>query len=41
MTGIAGRRLFNEYIKMIGNAFGYNGPEAKGSLEQIKRWFRR
>ncbi|MEK3791678.1 YdcF family protein [Paenibacillus sp. FSL R7-0204] len=31
---------FNEYIKMIGNAFGYNGPEAKGSLEQIKRWFR-
>lgn len=32
---------FNEYIKMIGNAFGYNGPEAKGSLEQIKRWFRR
>ncbi|WP_238652132.1 YdcF family protein [Paenibacillus piscarius] len=32
---------FNEYIKMIGNAFGYNGPEAKSSLEQIKRWFRR
>lgn len=32
---------FNEYIKMIGNAFGYNGPEAKGSLEQIKSWFRR
>ncbi|MEK4850308.1 YdcF family protein [Paenibacillus sp. FSL H7-0756] len=32
---------FNEYIKMIGNAFGYNGPEAKVSLEQIKRWFRR
>lgn len=32
---------FNEYIKMIGNAFGYNGPEAKGALEQIKRWFRR
>ncbi|ETT72279.1 hypothetical protein C173_14610 [Paenibacillus sp. FSL R7-277] len=31
---------FNEYIKMIGNAFGYNGPEAKGSLKQIKRWFR-
>ncbi|MNC16909.1 hypothetical protein D3C75_647740 [compost metagenome] len=30
----------NEYIKMIGNAFGYNGPEAKGTLEQIKQWFR-
>ncbi|NQX45876.1 YdcF family protein [Paenibacillus tritici] len=32
---------FNEYTKMIGNALGYNGPEAKSSLEQIKRWFRR
>ncbi|WP_342424814.1 YdcF family protein [Paenibacillus sp. FSL E2-0178] len=32
---------FNEYTKMIGNAFGYNGPEAKSALEQIKRWFRR
>lgn len=31
---------FNEYIKMIGNAFGYNGPEAKGTLEEIKHWFR-
>ncbi|SDJ18628.1 hypothetical protein SAMN05216192_1133 [Paenibacillus typhae] len=30
---------FNEYIKMIGNAFGYNGPEAKESLQEIKRWF--
>lgn len=30
---------FNEYIKMIGNAFGYNGPEAKQSLQEIKRWF--
>lgn len=32
---------FNEYTKMIGNAFGYNGPEAKSAFEQIKRWFRR
>ncbi|AIQ20121.1 hypothetical protein H70357_28005 [Paenibacillus sp. FSL H7-0357] len=31
---------FNEYTKMIGNVFGYNGPEAKDALEQIKRWFR-
>lgn len=31
---------FSEYTKMIGNAFGYNGPEAKNALEQIKRWFR-
>ncbi|WP_269847326.1 YdcF family protein [Paenibacillus sonchi] len=31
---------FNEYTKMIGNLFGYNGPEAKDALEQIKRWFR-
>ncbi|MGN7763264.1 YdcF family protein [Paenibacillus sp. 22594] len=30
---------FSEYTKMIGNAFGYNGPEAKNALEQIKRWF--
>ncbi|AIQ70686.1 YdcF family protein [Paenibacillus graminis] len=30
---------FNEYTKMIGNLFGYNGPEAKDALEQIKRWF--
>ncbi|QUL53897.1 YdcF family protein [Paenibacillus tritici] len=33
--------IFNEYTKMIGNALGYNGPEAKSALEQIKRWFRR
>ncbi|MBW4084536.1 YdcF family protein [Paenibacillus sp. S150] len=32
--------IFNEYTKMIGNLSGYNGPEAKSSLEQIKRWFR-
>lgn len=31
---------FNEYIKMIGNAFGYNGPEAKKALDEIKGWFR-
>ncbi|WP_339266752.1 YdcF family protein [Paenibacillus sp. FSL R5-0470] len=31
---------FNEYTKMIGNAFGYDGPEAKSALEQIKHWFR-
>ncbi|WP_339319214.1 YdcF family protein [Paenibacillus sp. FSL R10-2734] len=31
---------FNEYIKMIGNTFGYNGPEAKSTLDQIKNWFR-
>lgn len=31
---------FNEYIKMIGNAFGYNGPEAKSVLEEIKKWFK-
>ncbi|OKP96265.1 YdcF family protein [Paenibacillus sp. P46E] len=31
---------FSEYTKMIGNVFGYNGPEAKNALEQIKRWFR-
>ncbi|MFC3748205.1 hypothetical protein [Paenibacillus sp. GCM10012306] len=31
---------FNEYVKMIGNAFGYNGPEAKDVLNQIKAWFR-
>ncbi|WP_028530584.1 YdcF family protein [Paenibacillus sp. HW567] len=31
---------FNEYTKMIGNFFGYNGPEAKDALDQIKRWFR-
>lgn len=30
---------FNEYVKMIGNAFGYNGPEAKETLQEIKRWF--
>ncbi|WNS43537.1 YdcF family protein [Paenibacillus sp. MMS20-IR301] len=30
----------SEYVKMIGNAFGYNGPEAKSTFEQIKRWFR-
>ncbi|MEK4144318.1 hypothetical protein BSK62_26050 [Paenibacillus odorifer] len=29
---------FNEYIKMIGNAFGYNGPEAKSLLREIKQW---
>ncbi|WP_249900340.1 YdcF family protein [Paenibacillus sp. PK3_47] len=31
---------FNEYVKMIGNAIGYNGPEAKGVLREIKQWFR-
>lgn len=31
---------FNEYVKMIGNTFGYNGPEAKSTLQQIKNWFR-
>lgn len=31
---------FNEYVKMIGNTFGYNGPEAKNTLDQIKGWFR-
>ncbi|MNB96612.1 hypothetical protein D3C75_438140 [compost metagenome] len=29
----------NEYVKMIGNVFGYNGPEAKETLQEIKRWF--
>ncbi len=31
---------FNEYVKMIGNTLGYNGPEAKSILDQIKNWFR-
>jgi uncharacterized SAM-binding protein YcdF (DUF218 family) len=31
---------FNEYVKIIGNTFGYNGPEAKSTLNQIKNWFR-
>ncbi|MFD5022791.1 YdcF family protein [Paenibacillus sp. NPDC058367] len=31
---------FNEYTKMIGNALGYYGPEAKEILDRIKRWFR-
>lgn len=31
---------FNEYVKMFGNTFGYNGPEAKSTLDQIKNWFR-
>lgn len=30
----------NEYIKMVGNAFGYNGPEAKNVLREIKQWFK-
>ncbi len=29
----------NEYVKMIGNVFGYNGPEAKETWQEIKRWF--
>lgn len=29
-----------EYTKMIGNAVGYDGPEAKNALDQIKSWFR-
>ncbi|WP_209445697.1 YdcF family protein [Paenibacillus etheri] len=29
----------NEYIKIIGNAFGYNGSEAKSTLNQINSWF--
>lgn len=31
---------FNEYVKMIGNVFGYNGSEAKSILEKFKGWFR-
>lgn len=31
---------FNEYVKMVGNVFGYNGPEAKTVLQEIKSWFR-
>ncbi|QWU15120.1 Uncharacterized SAM-binding protein YcdF, DUF218 family [Paenibacillus sophorae] len=31
---------FTEYTKMIGNFFGYNGPEAKKGLDRIKGWFR-
>ncbi|WP_341184242.1 hypothetical protein [Paenibacillus sp. FSL H7-0756] len=27
-------------IKMIGNAFGYNGPEAKGRWNRLSGWFR-
>ncbi|WP_301953172.1 hypothetical protein [Paenibacillus tritici] len=27
--------------RWVSAAFGYNGPEAKNSLEQIKHWFRR
>ncbi|WP_084146953.1 YdcF family protein [Paenibacillus wynnii] len=30
---------FSEYTKMIGNALGYDGPEAKNALDQIKGWF--
>ncbi|MFP4979222.1 YdcF family protein [Paenibacillus sp. CN-4] len=30
---------FNEYVKLIGNALGYNGPEAKVTLSRIKKWF--
>lgn len=29
----------NEYAKLIGNAFGYDGPEAKATLSRIKKWF--
>ncbi|MEK5398932.1 YdcF family protein [Paenibacillus sp. FSL K6-2859] len=36
----SGETTFNEYVKMIGNTFGYNGPEAKRTLDQIKSWFR-
>ncbi|ASA23800.1 YdcF family protein [Paenibacillus donghaensis] len=32
-------KTYTEYIKMIGNALGYNGPEAKKVLDKIKRWF--
>ncbi|MEK4293557.1 YdcF family protein [Paenibacillus sp. FSL R5-0914] len=31
---------FNEYVKMIGNTFGFNGSEAKSILDQMKNWFR-
>lgn len=31
---------FSEYVKMVGNFFGYNGPEAKYTLDQIKGWLR-
>lgn len=37
-TRYSRENTFNEYMKMIGNAFGYNGPEAKNSLKKIKRW---
>lgn len=29
----------NEYAKLIGNAFGYDGPEAKATLSRIKKLF--
>lgn len=29
----------NEYAKLIGNAFGYDGPEAKAAFSRIKKWF--
>ncbi|AHV98586.1 YdcF family protein [Paenibacillus sabinae] len=30
----------SEYAKMVGNLFGYRGPEAKKALDRIKGWFR-
>lgn len=32
------KTTFNEYIKMLGNFFGYNGPEAKKTLDKVKYW---
>ncbi|OMD98688.1 hypothetical protein BSK54_22055 [Paenibacillus odorifer] len=31
---------FDEYVKLAGNILGYNGPDAKKVLYQIKNWFR-
>ncbi|AIQ48994.1 hypothetical protein R70723_26130 [Paenibacillus sp. FSL R7-0273] len=31
--------IFEEYSKMLGNFLGYNGPEAKKILYQVKKWF--
>lgn len=31
--------VFEEYSKMIGNFFGYNGPDAKKVLNRFKSWF--
>ncbi|MDT3428872.1 uncharacterized SAM-binding protein YcdF (DUF218 family) [Paenibacillus forsythiae] len=31
---------FNEYVKVAGNMFGYDGPQAKQILRRIKAWFK-